>query len=118
VKTALNCSHLSCPVAWTIAKNAGVPRIAVGALTDKLGARVTDCQIGCFKVDKTLYDGPATEKLTDELLKKIDTLNSEGRLTCEQAFELAKEYGVKPMTLGNETIARGIKIRECQLGCF
>lgn len=118
VKEALQGVHLSCPVAWTIAKNAGVPKIAVGALTDKLGVRVTDCQIGAFKVEKTLYDGPSTEKLSDELLEKIAALNEEGSLTCEKTFELAKKYKVKPMTIGNETIARGIKIRQCQLGCF
>ncbi len=118
VKAALNGVHLSCPIAWAIARKAGVPKIAVGALIDKLGVRVTDCQIGCFKVDKTLYDGPATEKLSDELLKIIDDLNAQGKLTCAKTFELAKEFKVKPLTIGNETIARGIKIRECQLGCF
>ncbi len=118
VKEALKGVHLSCPVAWTIAKNAGVPKISVGALTDKLGVRVTDCQIGAFKVEKTLFDGPATEKLSDELLKEIETLNEAGNLTCEKTFELAGKYKVKPITIGNETIARGIKIRQCQLGCF
>lgn len=118
VKAALRDGYLSCPVAWSLAKKAGVPRIAVGSITDKLGVRITDCQLGCFKVDKTLYTGPASEDLPQEMIEKIISLNDEGKLTCEKAHELAHEYRQKPMTIGHETIARDIKIRQCQLGCF
>ena len=118
VKAALKDGYLSCPVAWSIARREGVPRIAIGAITDKLGFRVTDCQIGCFKVDKTLYIQPPTGTISQALVKTLEELAGAGTLTCEKTFELAKEYNLKPMTLGNEISARGIKVRQCQLGCF
>ena len=118
IKSALENGYLSCPVAWSIAKREGVPKIAVGAITDKLGFRITNCQIGCFKVDKTLYSEPPKDIVSEELAKTLEELDREGKLTCEKTFELAKEYDLKPMTLGNEISARGIKVRQCQLGCF
>ncbi len=48
VKASLNDGYLPCAVAFKIAKEAQVPKIAVGEMTDRLGIRVTYCQIGCF----------------------------------------------------------------------
>ena len=118
VKSALRDGYLACPVAWSLAKKADVPRIAVGAMTDKLGFRITDCQLGCFKVDKTLYTEPPRDTLDPELITEIEELDNDENLTCEKAFELASKYQQKPMVVGNEASARNMKIRNCQLGCF
>ncbi len=118
VKSSLKEGYLPCPVAWKIAKNADVPRIAVGAVTDKLGVRVTDCQLGCFKVGKTFYSSPANEAVDQEIVDTLTALDSEKNLTCEKAFEISKKYNQKPMVIGNEASARNMKIRQCQLGCF
>jgi hypothetical protein len=48
VRCALKDGCLSCPAGWKIAKDMAVPRIAVGAVMDKVGVRITDCQLGCF----------------------------------------------------------------------
>ena len=52
VSSSLRDGYMPCPLAWKIAREADVPRIAVGAVIDKMGRRVTDCQIGCFKIEK------------------------------------------------------------------
>jgi hypothetical protein len=118
VKSSLKNGYLACPVAWTLAKKDDVPRIAVGAMTDKIGFRITDCQLGCFKVDKTLYSEPPREILNPEMIAELERLDNDKQLTCEKAFELSAKYGQKPMVVGNEASARNIKIRNCQLGCF
>ena len=118
VKLSLKDGYLACPIAWTLAKKTGVPRIAVGAMVDKLGYRITDCQLGCFKVDKTLYSEPPRESLDPEMVSEIEKLGNDKQLTCEKAFELASKYRQKPMVIGNEASARNMKIRNCQLGCF
>ena len=43
VRASLKDGYLSCPVAWKIADEAKVPRIAVGNITDRLGIRVANC---------------------------------------------------------------------------
>jgi len=42
----------------------------------------------------------------------------EKRITCARAHELAAALGVPVRMVGAACDALGIKIRECQLGCF
>jgi len=118
VKSSLKDGYLPCPAAWQIAQKAGVPRIAVGAVTDKLGIRVTDCQLGCFKVDKTPYDNSVPKEVEDELAGNLEALNKDGKLACAEAFELAKRFKIPPMAVAEALNIKNMKIRDCQLGCF
>ena len=118
VKASIKSGYLSCPVAWQLAKKAGVPRIAVGAITDKLGIRITDCQLGCFKVDKTPYDGPAPEEADAGLTARLEELAQDSKITCAEAFGLAHEMKITPQAVAEAVNINGMKIRDCQLGCF
>jgi hypothetical protein len=51
VRDSLTNDYLPCAIAFKIAQDMGVPVIAVGQLADKIGHRITGCQIGCFKVE-------------------------------------------------------------------
>jgi len=42
----------------------------------------------------------------------------EGRLSCKRAFELADELSVPVGRIGATCEALGVKIVNCQLGCF
>ena len=42
----------------------------------------------------------------------------DGRLSCEAAHELAKELGVTLEEIGRFCDDNGIRIKDCQLGCF
>jgi hypothetical protein len=117
VRASLKDSYLPCGVAFKIAAEENVPKIAVGEMTDRLGLRITNCQIGCFKVDKTLFDNPAL-KTDDEVVARLEKLKANDELTCVNVFELAKELKVTPMAVGNAASLRGWKVRQCQLGCF
>jgi hypothetical protein len=118
VKDSLKDGYLACPVAWKIAKDAGVPKIAVGEIADRLGIRVTDCQLGCFKVEKIVYDNPDHVHIDSEIIAELEKLIANNELTCPKVFELAKKYRVKPLDIAHEVSARGLKFLECQLGCF
>ena len=41
-----------------------------------------------------------------------------GRLACATALALARELGVSPQEVGRAANELGIKISDCQLGCF
>ncbi len=118
VQAGLRDGYLPCPAAWRIARDFNVPRIAVGAVLDRLGRRVTDCQLGCFKVDKTPYDGSQPEKNHDDVVAEVSSLCQQDRLTCEAAFEIARRLKVRPMDVADAANVNGCKIRQCQLGCF
>jgi len=118
VKAAVKDGCVTCPAGWKLAKDAGVSLLDVGAMIDKLGIRVTGCQIGFFKEDKTPYTGSATEPFSEEVARRVEVLGEKGELTCSSIFALAHELNVKPMSVADAANARGYKIRECQLGCF
>ena len=117
VKASLKGGYLPCGIAFKIAAEENIPRIAVGEMADKIGHRITDCQIGCFKVDKTVFDD-TNLKSNEAMISRLETLKEKDELTCTNVFELAKELKATPMAVGNTASLRGWKVRNCQLGCF
>jgi hypothetical protein len=117
VKSKLKDGNLPCGIAWKIAGEAGVPKIAVGEITDRLGIRVVNCQIGCFKLEKNIHD-KAPEKIDKGILKIIEELKARDGLTCAAMHELAAKLNLTPMAVADIANARNIKVRSCQLGCF
>lgn len=118
VRAAGGYGSIACPSGWKLAKDSGVSRLDVGAMIDKLGLRVTNCQLGCFTVDKTPYAGSATEPISDEVASRVEDLRDKGELTCSHVFALARELQVAPMSVADAANVRGYKMRQCQLGCF
>lgn len=118
VKAAVKDGYVACPSGWKVAKEAGVSRLDVGVMIDKLGVRVTDCQLGCFKVSKTPYAGAEPEVVNDDVASRVEALREGGELTCPNVFALARDLGLKPRSVADVANVRGYKIRNCQLGCF
>ncbi len=118
VRQAASGGHLSCPRGWRVARDMGVSRLDVGAMADRLGIRITDCQLGCFKVDKTPYDPGGAEPPSEEVVRRVRELHERGELTCANVFELARELDLRPRTVADAANAGGYKLRQCQLGCF
>ena len=118
VKASLEDGNLRCAVAFEISDDAKIPRIAVGAMADKLGIRITNCQIGCFKVGKTIHDNHAGKKIDDAIITMLEALRKNNELTCASVFELALELKLPPMAIADVANLRNLKIRRCQLGCF
>ncbi len=54
------------------------------------------------------------EKLKEEMLRKA----VDNRLACAAARKLAEDLGVSYNDVGALADALGIKITDCQLGCF
>jgi len=53
-------------------------------------------------------------KVTDGLQKALE----DGRITCARAQGLAKTLGVPYAVVGQLADELGIRIKDCQLGCF
>lgn len=118
VKALLQDRYLPCPVAWEIADQMDVSKIAVGEIADKMGIRITDCQIGFFKEDKTAYDNPEHKSTIGGFASTLKKLKEDDQLTCAMLFEMAEQFRLEPIAISNEASAQGLKIHGCQLGCF
>ena len=55
-----------------------------------------------------------TEKIEEELKASL----VDGKLPCAVAFKLAEKLNVTPRQVGDTANRLGIKIANCQLGCF
>lgn len=53
-----------------------------------------------------------------EVQAKIDHIAQYGRIQCAQALAIAKSLSVKPETVGMIADQMGIRVAQCQIGCF
>jgi hypothetical protein len=58
------------------------------------------------------------KKLIDSIFKQARKSNGRKKLTCAQAFELAREFEAEIPEIGRICNKHNIKICKCQLGCF
>ncbi|MCK5024306.1 MAG: hypothetical protein KAR56_01665 [Thermoplasmata archaeon] len=53
-----------------------------------------------------------------ELQDEILNASNDGDINCAQALAISKKLGIIPKEVGAEIDKLGIKIHNCQLGCF
>lgn len=58
------------------------------------------------------------EQMTNAVIERAQESNGKKRLTCAEAFELAREYEAGVIEIGRICNRNDIKIYKCQLGCF
>jgi len=58
------------------------------------------------------------EDLVGVVLKKAKDVDGRKKLTCAEAFELARQFKVGIIEIGRICNQNSIKIHKCQLGCF
>ena len=118
VSAAAKDGAVRCPAAWKLALDSGVSRLDVGAAIDRLGIRVTHCQLGCFQVEKASHDGQTAGPVDAEATRQVEALAEKGELTCSNVFSLAQELHASPGGVADAANRLGRKLKSCQLGCF
>ena len=58
------------------------------------------------------------ENLINAVLKQAKLVNGRKKLTCAEAFELARLFEVKVIEIGRICNQHNVRICKCQLGCF
>jgi hypothetical protein len=56
--------------------------------------------------------------MNEELKAALEKMVKEDRLTCTDAQAVAKELGMRPSEVGKAADELGIRIKDCELGCF
>ncbi len=57
-------------------------------------------------------------EVTPELIEAVKAKAVDGRVTCPVLRKLADDLGVSVRAVGNAADEAGIKIKNCELGCF
>ncbi len=109
---------ISCAMVHRVAKNLDVPPEEAGKQADLIDLKFHQCQVGLFgwEPDWKILDKDIS--LTDDLSAAIDQAAENGRITCRQCWDTAKDLKVKRSDVGSACEKKGVKIIQCQIGAF
>ena len=94
VEASLADGYLPCAVALKIARKFEVAPKEVGDVANKLGIRIINCQLGCFKFEKADPDDLDSIPVSSALAAELKSSLVAGKLPCGVAFDVARK--VKP----------------------
>jgi len=118
IKSKAQENNLTCAAAHKAAEELGVEPIEIGIQTDLLEFRITMCQIGLFG-----YKGGAKQidpdfDIPSDMEAAIDKANDDGRLSCFDCWNIARDLKAKKIDVASACEKKGIRIKPCQLGAF
>lgn len=109
-----------CALAFRIAEMSGTLPQAVREVADRMGIRISECQLGLFGYE--LYGEKRWVRrlgaVPPLLAQSVRAACAEGRLTCAASWRLADERGVPRLLFGSVAESLNVRILRCQLGCF
>jgi hypothetical protein len=118
VKKFVEQGKISCARTHQIAKELGVSPMDVGKTIDLLEIRITQCQLGLFAKRETSNTPLHTDEVSSSLTSSLQAAQSEGRLSCQDAWRIAEEQGLSKAVIGAACDVLRIKLVACQLGTF
>lgn len=118
VTASLVGGYLPCPVALKLSERLNVNAGVVGDTVNELGIRITNCQLGCFKVEKASHDDLDGKIIPEEIIEHVKASLVGGYLPCLVAYDLGRELKVNLKEIGDAATRMKIKISDCQLNCF
>ena len=120
IREALLEDKLPCARAFAVSEEHGVSPRLVGREATRLGIRISRCQLGLFGYDdlgnKRIVK-PA-EEVSAELKAAIVSRLVAKKLPCKAAWEIAAEFKLSRLKIASAIESLGLRISDCQLGCF
>ncbi len=110
--------RLSCIVAFQIARKLKVSQRQVGEMANRLNIRISNCQLGCFILEKAVHDDLDSLHISKAVAEEVEAFLVGGRFPCAVVFKVAKKLKVAPKEVADAANKLNIKIVNCQLGCF
>jgi len=118
VTSSLVNGYLPCAVALKLAERLNVEASVVGDTVERLGLRISDCQLGCFKLEKARHEDLDEKNFSRELIEAIKSSTVEGRLACATAHQLSRDIRTGLRETGDAATKLKVKVSHCQLNCF
>lgn len=107
-----------CADAHRIAAQLDCSPAEVGKTMDLMNLRIVTCQLGLFGYQPTKRIAKPADTVTADKEQDIRSRLANGRLSCRNAWSLAKVWGVPRLKVAGVCEALKIKVVDCQLGAF
>lgn len=112
--------RLPCARAFALAEEYGLSPRAVGDEATRQSIKISRCQLGLFGYDdlgERRIVKPAAE-VSGALKTVISSRLVEGKVPCRVIWEIASEQKLKKIEVAGAIETLGLRISDCQLGCF
>lgn len=118
IKESLTEGRLPCPSAFKVARRLEISPQQVGEVADELDVRISRCQLGLFGYWPEGKLLEPVQEVGEELRARIRDRMVEGGLPCATVWDIAHELTMKRIDVARAADGLGIRITQCQLGCF
>lgn len=68
--------------------------------------------------EKRAIDPKFTEQVTPEIVDAVRAKAKDGRISCPMLRKLAEDLDVPNQVVGQAANEAGVKVKNCDLGCF
>ncbi|HOT43603.1 MAG TPA: hypothetical protein PLM53_03995 [Spirochaetota bacterium] len=109
---------ISCAAVFTIVDELKIEPIEAGRTLDLMDIAIIKCQLGLFGFSPEKKIVKAAGSVSEEMNREISARLKDGRLSCADAWEIAKKLKAPKMDVSAACEKLGIKIKPCQLGAF
>ncbi len=110
--------QLGCAAAFQIAEELGISPAEIGKALDLMEIKLMKCQLGLFGYEPGKKKVEPKKPESPGLAGAIEAALADGKLSCHDAWDLARRFNVGKMTVSAACEALNIKIKACQLGAF
>ena len=118
IQTIVKKNCVTCSLAHKAAQSLKKSPSEIGIQIDLLEYRISECQMGLFGYIDEEKKFDQTIKITSELNDKLDEVCKDGRISCIECWDIAKDLKQKRLDVGSACEKKKIKIKPCQLGAF
>lgn len=118
IKDSLTEGRLLCASAFKIARRLEVSPQQVREMADELNVKISRCQLGLFGYGSEGKPLEPMQEVEGKLEARIRCRVVEGELPCATAWDIASELTMKRIDVARAAEGLGIRITQCQLGCF
>jgi len=117
---SLRDGRLPCAFAFRLASDAGVTPGAIGAEADRLGIRISRCQLGLFGYPAFRRKGfiQRVEEVPGDVAVSLRSSASDGKVPCVELWRISKDHGLPKIAVACAAETLDLQISPCQLGCF
>ncbi len=118
IKSKAQDNNLTCAAAHKAARELSVSPGDIGIQTDLIEFRITMCQLGLFGYKGGIKQIDPDFNIPSDMEAALDKANDDGRLSCLDCWNIAKDLKTKKIDIASACEIKGIRIKPCQLGAF
>ena len=102
---------LSCINAFKVAKLIGMEPKNIAQIAREMKIKITNCELGVF--GKLEFND-----MNDDIFDLLKKRSTNSKIECEVAWKISQEKGKAINSIGSSVKNSGLKVSNCQLGCF